>query len=69
MKRRRRSARDPRSNIRAALARVDRLLSQAEDVIGRELSSVDVRLEAPKTYDRADRAFTHIEKARRELSR
>lgn len=53
----------------AAMNRVDRLLSDAQDVIGRELSSVEVHECHPQVWGRADRAWVEIEKARKELER
>lgn len=69
-KRARRSSRDIGDTIskaRGAIARIDRLLSAAEDIIGRELSTTELREEAPKTFEKADKAFSFIERARRAL--
>lgn len=56
-----------RASAKAAFNRLDRLLSEAEDVIGVSLSSVSFRETYPQAYHAASKAFDHIEKARREL--
>jgi hypothetical protein len=63
--------RDERGEVERAhkaLARIDRLLNEAEGVIGSSLSSVEFRKKYPKAYDAADKAFTYIEQARRSLA-
>jgi pyruvate kinase len=54
---------------RKALAKVDRLLSEAQDVIGTELSTVEFHAEFPKVYDLGDKVFNHVEAARRMIAR
>lgn len=56
--------RDLAANLRKARVKVDRLLSEAQDVIGSELSNAETKTTAPRTYQEADKAFGHIERAR-----
>ena len=55
-----------RQDMRFAGGKLERLLREAQDLIGKELSG-KIRDEFPREYERADLAYSHIEKARRAL--
>lgn len=59
---------DQLERARKALNHIDKLLSQAEDLIGSSLSSVSFRENYPRAHKAADDAFNHIEAARRALA-
>ena len=56
-----------RQEVRFAAGKIDRLLREAQDVIG-GVSSEEVRREFPESRRRTDLAYDHIEKARRALA-
>ena len=67
-KKRKRASRDVDiAKARAAFARVDKLLSDAQHIIGRELSHTALREEHPKAFSAADQGFRLIERARHRL--
>lgn len=68
--RRRRRSRDVGETLaktRRAMARIDQILSGAQQIIGTELSSEEVHTEAPAAFSRATKAFSFIERARRAI--
>ncbi len=52
---------DPQAIRRRSFGQIDRLLSQAQDIIGRELSSVSLKSEAPRSHRAADKAYDLID--------
>lgn len=57
------------ARVRRAMARVDKLLSDAQQVIGSELSNAEVRTTFRVAYDKANQTYDLIEKARRKIQR
>lgn len=55
--------------IRRSLAKLDRQLSQAQQLIGEELSGMDLKAESPRVYKLADDVWAEIERLRRRLQR
>lgn len=52
-----------------ALTKLDKQLSDAQQLIGSELSSTDVKTEFPQVYNLADSLWSELEKLRRKLRR
>jgi len=57
-----------RERITSALAKLDRLLSAAQDVTS-ELTSVEMREDYPTVHRLGDRIFDQLEKARQAIYR
>jgi hypothetical protein len=56
------------ANARKAFARIDQILSGVQQIIGEDLSTEQVKAEAPVAFKRASKAFSFIERARRALA-
>lgn len=55
--------------VRKAMAKVDKLLSDAQQVIGSELSNAEVRTTFRVAYKKSNEAYDLIEQARRKIQR
>jgi hypothetical protein len=53
--------------LERALVKLDKLLSDAQDVIGRELSNMETKEEFPVVYRLGDSIFDSLEKSRRAI--
>lgn len=51
-----------------ARKKIDRLLSEAQDIIARELSNLETKLSAPRAWKVGDDAYEHVERARRAIA-
>lgn len=60
-------ARNKTLRIERALVKLDKLLSDAQDVIGRELSNSSMKEDFPVVYRLGDQVYDQLEKSRRAI--
>jgi len=53
--------------LERALVKLDKLMSDAQDVIGRELSNMETKEEFPAVHRLGDSIFDQLEKSRRAI--
>jgi type IV secretory pathway TraG/TraD family ATPase VirD4 len=53
--------------LERALVKIDKLMSDAQDVIARELSNMETKEEFPVVYRLGDNIFDSLEKSRRAI--